>query len=147
MRKKIKALPKPSYDICFARIAKIPRIREIRGANGGFVAVAMNRGEFASQTDDKSEVSPAAREPSRSIALYRSLSPLFPFLFRTVLQPRGITASFLSRSAAFRVARIRLQRIEAAAGRRVRRDPTDRSVFPWKPTYLRRLDLYCLLPP
>lgn len=80
-------------------------------------------------------------------ALSLSLSPLFPFLFRTVLQPRGITASFLSRSAAFRVARIRLQRIEAAAGRRVRRDPTDRSVFPWKPTYLRRLDLYCLLPP
>jgi len=81
VRKKIKALPKPSYDICFARIAKIPRIREIRGANGGFVAVAMNRGEFASQTDDKSEVSPAAREPSRSIALSLLYSRFCSVLF------------------------------------------------------------------
>lgn len=143
VRKRIQKLL-PSY------IAKIPRICEIRGANGGFVA--MNRGKFASQTDDKSEVSPTARDcsitlPQCSFFLSLSLFRFYFRLYRAVLQPRGIIASFLSRSAAFRVARIRLQRIEAAAGRRVRRDLTDRSVFPWKPTYLPRLDLYCLLPP
>lgn len=95
MRKKIKALPKPSYDICFARIAKIPRIREIRGANGGFVAVAMNRGEFASQTDDKSEVSPAAREPSRSIALSLSSIPVsVPYCSPTSRHHRVVPLSF-----------------------------------------------------
>lgn len=61
----------------------------MREANGGFVTVAMNRGEFASQTDDKSKVSSAAREPSRSQSFSRDILSLLCFysrLHRAVLQ-------------------------------------------------------------